>query len=204
MKQYPTISKQTQNIYVYAFDKLDGSNIRAEWERKKGFCKFGSRHQLIDGTHSFLGQAPELVKSKYERELSDIFKKERIDKVVCFFEFYGPSSFAGIHVNEEKHDVVLFDLDVFKKGLMPPREFIKTVGHLDIPKIVHQGNLNSEFVDSVRQGKLANVTFEGVVCKSNETDKYGHPIMFKVKSEAWLTKLKNFCKDDDKLFEQLA
>ena len=204
MKQYPSITKQTQNIYVYAFDKLDGSNIRAEWDRKKGFCKFGSRHQLIDNTHLFLGKAPEMIRAKYEKELTDVFKKERFEKVVCFFEFFGPSSFAGVHVDEEPHDVVLFDVDVFKKGLIAPREFIKTVGHLDIPKVVYQGNLNSEFVEDVRQGKLNNVTFEGVVCKSNETDKYGHPIMFKVKSEAWLTKLRNFCKDDEKLFEQLA
>src|SRR5690348_2974395 len=117
MKQYPTISKQTQNVPIYAFDKIDGSNIRAEWDRKKGFCKFGSRHQLIDNTHLFLGEAPDLVRQKYEKQLTDVFKKERFESAVCFFEFSGPSSFAGTHNKEEKHDVVLFDIDVYKKGL---------------------------------------------------------------------------------------
>lgn len=31
-------------IYIYAFDKLDGSNIRFEWSRKRGFYKFGTRN----------------------------------------------------------------------------------------------------------------------------------------------------------------
>ena len=43
MKQYPTIPKTIQSIDIIAFDKLDGSNIRAEWNPKKGFYKFGSR-----------------------------------------------------------------------------------------------------------------------------------------------------------------
>ena len=39
--------------------------------------------------------------------------------------------------------------------------------------------------------------------KSNEVDKYGHPIMFKVKTQAWLDKLKTFCKGDEELFRKL-
>jgi hypothetical protein len=36
MKQYPSIDATVRRgILVYAFDKLDGSNIRAEWDRKK-------------------------------------------------------------------------------------------------------------------------------------------------------------------------
>ncbi len=204
MKQYPSIPRQAQNIPVYAFDKLDGSNIRAEWNKKKGFHKFGSRTQLIDHTHDFLGEAPELVKTKYEQKLHDIFKKERFEEVVCFFEFYGPSSFAGTHKKDEEHTVTIFDIDVYKRGLMKPSDFLKVVGDLDFPKVAYFGNANSDFIEEIRDSKNEAVTFEGVVCKSNLTDKYNHPIMFKVKTKAWIDKLKNYCKGDDKLFEALA
>ena len=47
MKQYPSISHDIRSVQAYAFDKLDGSNIRAEWHPKKGFWKFGSRTRLL-------------------------------------------------------------------------------------------------------------------------------------------------------------
>jgi hypothetical protein len=43
MKTYPSISRDIVGQPIYAFDKLDGSNIRAEWSKKNGFHKFGSR-----------------------------------------------------------------------------------------------------------------------------------------------------------------
>lgn len=89
MKTYPSITKKTdENIDIYAFDKIDGSNIRAEWTNKSGFHKFGSRHQLLDDTHEFLHESPELVINKYEKDLTDIFKKLGYQKAICFFEFY--------------------------------------------------------------------------------------------------------------------
>ena len=50
MKSYrsiPFANKIPENETFYVFDKLDGSNIRAEWNPKKGFYKFGSRSQLL-------------------------------------------------------------------------------------------------------------------------------------------------------------
>jgi len=44
MKSYPSIpGKHTNGIPLTVFDKLDGSNIRAEWSKKRGFYKFGTR-----------------------------------------------------------------------------------------------------------------------------------------------------------------
>ncbi len=204
MISYHTISKEVQNIPVYAFDKLDGSNIRAEWNKKNGFYKFGSRNELIDSSHSFLGEAPSLILNKYAEELHKTFSKERFEKVVCFFEFYGENSFAGTHKHDEKHDVVLFDIHIFKKGFLNPKEFVDICGNLHIPRIVYKGNANHDFVNSIKENKIKEVTFEGVVCKSVLTDKYRHPIMFKVKTNVWLEKLKNYCGDNTKLFEQLS
>lgn len=57
MKEYPSIPAAADllarpDAYLgqpfVAFDKLDGSNIRAEWDRKKGWLRFGSRRRLLE------------------------------------------------------------------------------------------------------------------------------------------------------------
>ena len=85
MKSYPIISyKIDGNISIYAFDKLDGSCIRAEWATKKGFWKFGTRRRLLDKSE-FLGTAIDLIREKYEKDLSKIFYKNKCGRVLCFF-----------------------------------------------------------------------------------------------------------------------
>lgn len=201
MKVYPAISKKIlDNIDIYAFDKLDGSNIRVEWTSKKGFWKFGSRHQLLDETHELLGEAPSLIVEKYKDHLEPIFKENRYEKVICFFEFFGPSSFAGNHI-EEPHDVVLFDVNPYKKGIVSPSDFIGDYGHLDIPRLLYHGKANSTFQAAVKGSELEGMTFEGVVCKGMN----GKVLrMFKIKSQKWLDKLKDFCNHDEDLFEKLS
>ena len=205
MKQYPTIRKEIiPNIDIVAFDKLDGSNIRAEWTRKSGFNKFGRRRGLLDDTNPILKNSESLFISKYEKDLIDIFNKERLEKAVCFFEFWGENSAYGQHDENEEQKVTLIDVHVHKKGMLPPREFIKLFGHLDIPRIVHKGRADGDFVDSVKSGKVEGMSFEGVVCKSNTLDKRKMPIMFKIKTDAWMEKLRKHCNGDDKMFEALA
>jgi len=87
MKSYTTISHQpNREIDVYVFDKLDGSLIRAEWTRKKGFVKFGTKNCLIDESLEPWGHIPNLIRTKYVEDLSKVFKKERWEKVTVFFE----------------------------------------------------------------------------------------------------------------------
>ena len=203
MKEYPTIPGYIRNIPIYAFNKLDGSNIRAEWTRKNGFNKFGSRTELIDETHTFLGEAPALVRAKYEKELTDVFRKKRYEKVLCFFEFFGSNSFAGNHVADEPHEVVLFDVSVYKKGIMPPSVFLELTKTVEIPEVVYTGKCNNAFVEDVRNMRIPQVIFEGVVCKSNEMKGFGQPIMFKIKTLAWLEKLKDHCGNDKVLYYNL-
>lgn len=108
MKQYPSITAEIRyDIPVLAFNKLDGSNIRAEWTKKQGFFKFGIRTRLLGTDEKPLGEAIELIKNKYEKDLHDIFVKDRCEKIVCFFEFFGPSSAFGQHLETEDHDVIL-------------------------------------------------------------------------------------------------
>ncbi|HEX5187500.1 MAG TPA: hypothetical protein VFV86_11480 [Nitrososphaeraceae archaeon] len=201
MKSYPSITKEVrQDIYIYAFDKLDGSNIRAEWNYKKGFYKFGTRNQLTDEKTMPFGRAIPLLKEKYEADLTAVFAEQHWRDSLCFFEYHGPSSFAGNHNFEEKMDITLIDVNPFKEGILPPTEFIKYFGHLDIAKVLYEGHVNVELFDKVKNSALNGMTFEGCVCKGIDNGKL---VMFKIKSKAWYDKLKHYCKDDDALFKKL-
>ncbi len=204
MKYYPTITKDmVPDVHIYAFDKLDGSNIRAEWNSKKGFYKFGTRNQLMDENSKPFGAAIPLIKEKFEKDISDVCQKLGWRDALFFFEYYGLSSFAGFHNFEEAMTATLFDVNPYKKGLLEPVKFIEYFGHLNIPKILYQGEITVELVDQIKQSTLPNMTFEGCVCKGSYISP-GVPLMFKIKSNAWLNKLRIYCKDNESLFEKLS
>jgi hypothetical protein len=203
VKEYPSIqSEQVLSHDVIVFDKLDGSNVRAEWTRKQGFCKFGRRNGLLDDSNPHLLAAPKLIEEKYGYKLGEIFKKERFDKVTCFFELHGPNSFAGTH-DDKDMTVTLIDIAIHPKGFVSPQVFLKLFqGKVDIPKILHKGRWGKELTELVNSGKLEGMTFEGVVCKGPEITP-GRPLMFKVKNHEWYKKLKERCGDNEKLFEAM-
>lgn len=202
MEIYPTIDTAILNTPIIAFDKLDGSNIRAEWTRKNGFNKFGTRRRLLDPNEEMLGEAVPLFMETYNDDLNRIFRKERFDKATVFFEFVGENSFAGYHA-DEVHTVTLFDIHKYKQGLLTARDFLKLVeGKVPIAPVLYEGKANEEFIRSVREATLEGMTFEGVICKGG-LDNRRRPLAFKIKSDAWLEKLKGKCGDDEKLFEKL-
>jgi len=203
MKDYPSIAGEyIYDIPLYAFDKLDGSNIRAEWSAKRGFYKFGSRTQLLDRNSGYLNEAPQIVLDTYGDHLGNVFRAQKYESAVAFFEFYGPNSLAGSHT-AEPHRVTLFDVSPYKKGILPPRVFLDLFGHLDIPNIVFEGFLTEDLVQGVREGTLPGITCEGVVCKGRADRKTEVPVMFKIKTHAWLDKLRAHCGDNKTLFEML-
>lgn len=201
MKSYPSIGREVVNDYIYAFDKLDGTNIRCEWNRKhKDFTKFGTKAGLIDKTHEQFGESVHLI-YEYRDTLNKIFFDKRWEKVVCFFEFFGKNSFAGLHENEP-HKVVLFDVSVHKHGLLEPNTFRKIFeGSIPTPEMLYYGKPNSELIEQVSNNSLEGMTFEGVVCKGKYVSP-GMPLMFKLKSEAWIKKVKERY-SDPKILEQL-
>lgn len=203
MKEYPTIPKFGCNDSVYVFDKLDGSNIRAEWHPKRGFVKFGKRHGLLDDSNLYLKEAPDLFMAKYGDELARRFKDQRYELATAFMEFYGPGSFAGNHENET-HDVMLFDIHVHKKGIIAPREFLRVTDGLQTPTILYHGVVGKEITEAIYNSDMPGMTFEGGVAKGPFSQKCGGPVMFKLKSRAWLEKLRTHCKGDEKLFEMLS
>ena len=99
------------------FDKLDGSNLRAEWTPKRGFYKFGSRTQLLTPDQAPLWPAQERLVA-LEKRLRPSLEKLRTERAVCFFEWAGPNSFAGSHPDAlDQMDLFLLDVDVFKMGI---------------------------------------------------------------------------------------
>ena len=202
MKSYPSIPKQViKNLFIYGFDKLDGSQIRTEWNPKKGFYKFGTKTQLIDENSSPFGIAIALIKEKYEKDLSQICTSQKYESALCFFELWGKNSFAGSHDFKDKMEVTLLDVAPYKRGILGPEEFLYFFGDLEIPGLLYKGLVSEELFDKVKQSKLEGMTFEGIVAKGTDNKQ---TVMFKLKSRAWLDKLKKYCKDDEKLFERLS
>lgn len=188
MEQYPSIDRVIRNEHIYAYDKLDGSNIRVEWSRKTGFMKYGSRTQLIDTSHPFLGDAIPLFTEKYAETLDILYRANRFERVTVFLEYHSPNSFAGFHA-DEPHEITLIDTHIYKKGLLPPREFNKLYRGIPTAALLYEGRANSLFVDKVRNGTLPGMTFEGVVCKAGY-DVRRKLVAFKIKNQAWLDKLR--------------
>jgi len=75
---------------------------------------------------------------------------------------------------------------------------------VETAKLLYYGNANEDFVETVKNGKLDGMTFEGVVCKAQEYKTPGRPWMFKLKNSAWLDKLRKQCKGNEELFKKLA
>lgn len=187
MKQYPSIKTKWEPGLVYwVFDKLDGSNIRAEWSAKSGFYKFGSRKILLSETHPNFGKAIGLIRQQ-EGALAEQLAKLKVDKAVLYFEFFGSKSFAGFHEDLDNHRCVLIDVDLGGKGQMDPEDFIQAfTGSVELPRLLYQGELYEGFVEAIRSGKQQGMTFEGVVCKSKKPSKWLPPHMCKIKNEAWI------------------
>lgn len=205
MKHYPSIPKDLRkDEYLWCFGKFDGSQIRAEWNPKKGFYKFGTKEQLIDDSFVPFGAAISLIKDKYQTALSNVFHEHKWQSVLCFFEFFGPSSFAGSHNFSEPMDVVLFDVNPYKKGILPPYMFLDYFEHVDIPPLLYEGFLTTDIVDQIKESTLPGMPFEGVIFKGDYEKNSRSPIMFKVKSRAWLNKLKEYCQENEELFNKLS
>ena len=210
VKHYPTIPALIdRGISVNVYDKLDGSNIRVEWKRKQGrnrgeFYKFGSRKQLLATDQGLIAKAPLLLEPDVDELERYLIDELRIDRCICYFELYGERSFAGIHHPEDEHRLALLDIEVYKRGFLSQKEYQKMRHNvfLHTPRWHGKMIIDHAREQNIRAGGLG--TFEGVVCKARTAkDKYGKPIMFKVKNQAWIDKVKEVHKGNTKLLAEL-
>lgn len=203
MKRYPKITEKVYfNENVYAFDKLDGNLIRAEWSRRKGFYKFGTSTKIIQADNLDLGLSVSLLLSKYGDSLSKIFQKDGYERVVSFFEYGSPSSRFGI-LKDPPFYVTLLDVWVIGEGIIHPKVFLDKFGGLGIPKLVYNGVCDQNFVELVKSSTIVGVTHEGVVCKGRYFSP-GRPLIFKIKTDKWLKDLREFSSGNDELYRLLS
>ncbi len=198
MIEYPHImgSSKAPRAHCIAFEKFDGGNVRVKYTNKKGFHLFGSRTQMFDKNHPFLGEAVGIFYQFYENPLVDLIEEywptER--EVIAFLEFFGLHSFAGWHEKDDPKTLMLFDLMIGHKNrkFLPPQDFVKIVApRMATPRVIYEGNLTDQLVRDVRAGKYD--VNEGVVCKgTGKTGAHRGGIwMAKIKTQAYLDKLFN-------------
>lgn len=173
---------------VHVFEKLDGSNLRFEWTKKKGWSKFGTRRRLFDETDLVFGGAIELFLNTLADDLERVIREEGYKHVVAFAEFWGDGSFAGNHLDEE-HRLSLFDIVADKKGILPPNEYLKKVYDRvgdNKAEYLGQHNWNEDLVRRVEEGTFEGQTFEGVVGKYKDKSRV---VLLKAKSSSWKAKV---------------
>lgn len=156
MKTYPSIQGPSKipHGHWYVFVKYDGSNLRFEWSSKKGWHKFGTRKTTFDENHPIYGSSIELFLEKYGDKLEEIFKRNKtfknIKNFVAFAEWFGAKSFAGNHKQYDKKDIVLFDVNPHKMGILGPVDFLKYFGHLDVAELLYEGVITQQYVKNVK------------------------------------------------------
>jgi len=186
---YPKIpdSRHCQLGPCVIFEKLDGTNLHWTWQRDFGWHAFGTRRDsfnlLPQGIAEFEEAHPQL------RGAAEVFLESlaqplgialgQVQEAVAFTEYLGDGSFAGGHRPGDVMRTVLFDVQVEGK-LLEPEEFLRTFGHLRIPRVLYRGKFRGQLLEEIYEGKFG--VAEGVVVK-------GPGWMAKVKTRAYLERL---------------
>jgi hypothetical protein len=191
MKDYPSIlssiGQNHQEFDAYVFDKIDGSNLRFEWGGKKsGWYKYGTRSHLFNASDPTFGGAIQIFEDTLAEPLAKLAVDQRWERLIVFAEFWGDSSFAGRHVDDEPKRLTLIDVAPYKKGILGPRDFLKFCDGMSIPNFLGTRRWTRNFVAQVRAGEIEGITFEGVVGKGGEGH---HLVMRKAKTQAWVEKV---------------
>lgn len=190
-----------------AFEKLDGTNLHWVWNKDKGWYAFGTRRDRFDldeqGIKSFNQAHPGLEDAiaLFQKSYSHLGEYPLTHKygpgdVILFTEFLGDKSFAGSHQKGDPKRLVLLDV-LSDHGMTPPEQFVIDFGQFDdvpgysIPKIVFNGKFSGQLFVDVRKNKF-NLN-EGVVVKGMFS---GQVYMAKIKTEAYLERLKKEFKND--------
>lgn len=193
----PYFSEEFYDRYCWVFDKLDGTNIKVYWNKKRGWWKFGTKStNFIDADSPYV-ESLELFWNNFSNELEKIIKKNfnNHNDIVFFFEFHGKNSFAGSHIPNENKELTLIDV-YFKDGWLHPKDFINIFTSLPTPKLIKKCFFTEELINEIRNDKKLK---EGVVCKGFYNKKYW---VCKVKTDDWINKVKSLY-SKEKLFDEL-
>lgn len=190
MKQYPSIPSCSGQSFreipnAYIFDKLDGSNLRFEWSRKRGFYKSGTRHRMFDGSDPVFGGALSDF-NKISSGLHRVATDERWESAVFFVEWYGTGSFAGYHTpGDTTMQCRLIDVSVHRHGFLSPRDYLDLFRGVPQAAFLGRQNWTRGLLADVWDDKVEGVTFEGVVAKAGSGDDHDR-VMAKGKTRQWI------------------
>ena len=188
MVEYPSIPHATGQTFreiqrAHVFDKLDGSNLRSEWSRKRGWYKHGQRNGVLDDSNPHLAVVPALFMERLAEPLERIARAERWQHLIVYYEFWGKLSLAGNHEAGDPKFLSLFDAEPDDRGILPPIDFRKCFeGAVLTAAYLGVAHWTRGYCERVRLGEVEGVTFEGVVGKALE----GRQIVrAKAKTQAW-------------------
>src|SRR4051794_18534711 len=136
-----------------AFEKYDGTNLHWDWDRDFGWHSFGTRRDEFNlnplgieefaRQHAHLRQCVEVFRATLAEPVERVFLEcERyrgFQSLKVFTEFLGPSSFAGLHKEDDPKEVRLFDVWAEPFGMIGPEVFVADFGHLPIGRVVYRG-----------------------------------------------------------------
>lgn len=188
MKSYPSISrlnKRFKKAKFHTFDKLDGSNMRFEWSKKKGWYKYGTRNRLFDESDPVFGMAIPLFHATLAEPISKVLIDQGWQSAIVFCEFWGENSFAGNHEPEDEKHLTIIDVNPYKKGILPPDKFVDLFGEF-APHYLGKIEWDGDFIQGVKSGEEGGVTFEGVVGKRMDGKQL---LMYKLKTQQWIEKV---------------
>ncbi len=190
MKSYPSIKQFRQdrhaNFVGHTFAKIDGSNLRFEWEKKKGWFRFGSRRRLLDESHDEFGMAMDLFRNNFADEFAKLAVQSNWNSIMVFCEFWGAKSFAGQHEESDPKFLTPIDVAIYKKGLLASAEFVQHFENKFDIGYLGTRTWDDHFVQSVIGSTLPDMAFEGVIGKSGSGHKQ---LAIKLKSQAWKDKV---------------
>jgi len=199
MKSYPSIVYPPRSGagYLHTFEKLDGSNLRFEWSKKKGWYKVGTRRRLLSEESPIFQPALPIFNEALAEPCEKIIRDQRWQRAVVFCEYYGPKSLAGRHKEGDDMTLTVIDVAPYKKGILSPTDFLKLFGELG-PHYLGYLNWSPHFISQVHQGLVEDAGFEGVVGKASEGK---HKLkMYKTKNQAWKDEvLRRFPREGQKL-----
>jgi hypothetical protein len=195
MLHYPKIpgSRNAPDGRCIAFEKYDGTNLHWEWDRDFGWHSFGPRRAEFNLTdkgvasfkecHAHLSKAVEVFRTTLADGVEKVFRDNPelrdVQSFKVFTEFLGPSSFAGLHKEDDPKELRLFDVSSEPLGMMGPKQFVSHFGHLQIARVVYEGKLTGAFTEDVRRGRYG--VNEGVVCKGGAGG-----------ADVWMAKVKTY------------
>ncbi len=184
MKTYPSIpypGRKGTDKQLHTFAKLDGSNLRFEWSKKRGWYKFGTRRKLFDESFPVYGPALPLFRERLGEQLERTARDYRWQSVIVYCEFYGPQSLGGEHVDGDPMELAVIDVNPYKQGFVLPTTFIELFGEFG-PEYLGYLKWTTEFIEQVQRGELPGASFEGVVGKMSQGR---HTRRYKTKTQAW-------------------